>query len=115
MKESGDVLNWFEITVPEGYFSINDKIGEILAHPKASRCMKWILLGLVLKHGKKLLGTGGKKGGGKVGLANPDIMKMIGGFTVKRAVSMVGTMGTGLKFEKAEVLKINRKLNRIRK
>ncbi|HZK39176.1 MAG TPA: glycoside hydrolase family 2 TIM barrel-domain containing protein, partial [Clostridia bacterium] len=30
MKEEGAIINWFEIDAPEGYFSINDTIGEIL-------------------------------------------------------------------------------------
>ena len=31
MKETGDVINWFEIDMPEGYFSINDKLSDIMA------------------------------------------------------------------------------------
>ena len=33
MVETGDVLNWFDITAPDGYFSINDKMGDLLANP----------------------------------------------------------------------------------
>ena len=30
LKEEGEVLNWFDIDMPEGYFNINDKIGDIM-------------------------------------------------------------------------------------
>ena len=31
MKEAGAILNWFDITAPEGRFSLNDKVGDIMA------------------------------------------------------------------------------------
>ena len=37
MKETGDVINWFEIDMPEGYFSINDKLSDIML-PPGERC-----------------------------------------------------------------------------
>ncbi|MGN0779580.1 MAG: glycoside hydrolase family 2 TIM barrel-domain containing protein [Aristaeellaceae bacterium] len=39
MKESGDVLNWFEIEAPEGYLSIRDRVGVILANPEAKEIL----------------------------------------------------------------------------
>ena len=29
LKEKGAILNWFDVTAPEGYFSINDKLSDI--------------------------------------------------------------------------------------
>ena len=31
LKDEGDVINWFEIATPAGYFSINDTLGDIMA------------------------------------------------------------------------------------
>lgn len=41
-------------------------------------------------------------------------MKMASGFTVKRILSMMGTMGAEA-LTKEEILEINRKLNKIKK
>ena len=38
LKEKGAILNWFDITAPEGYFSLNDKLSDIMAAPRAWRC-----------------------------------------------------------------------------
>ena len=41
------------------------------------------------------------------------VMKMLGGFTVLRMTSMIGMVGISI--TKEELLKLNKKLNRIRK
>ena len=46
---------------------------------------------------------------------NEDKMKMMGGFTVKRMLNMLGTAGVDKKFTKEELLAINAKLNKIKK
>ena len=33
LKEKGTILNWFDIETPEGYFSLNDKMGNIMKSP----------------------------------------------------------------------------------
>ena len=104
MKETGDILNWFEITAPEGYFSINDKLGDIMVNPE----------------GQKVLGQimAGSTGGGAAGFEldnNEGIKKMIAGFTVKRMISMLGTMGADKQFTKEQMLGLNSTLNQIKK
>ncbi len=109
MKETGDILNWFEIDAPEGYLSINDKIGDILATFRG----KLLLVSVAgkLMKGAKKKGSGGTAG---IDVSAPDIMKMVSGFTLKRVFSMVGT--AGLKpLPKEEILKINKKLNKIKR
>ena len=55
-----------------------------------------------------------KSGGFDIDLkADGGIMQMLGGFTVLRLTSMVGMMN--ISFTKEELLKMNRRLNRIRK
>lgn len=116
MKEQGDVINWFEITTPEGYFSINDKLGDILKNKKGARYMKYTIGKLFLKakiHSRKHPQPKDKSR--QIDLNNPEMQTFLYGMSVKRLISMAGTMGPGFVFKKDEVLKINRKLNRIKK
>lgn len=111
MKETGDVLNWFEIETPEGYFSINDKLSDIMSTAKGKLFM--VSFGTSLM--KKMKGDGDGKGAGAgFELADTDMMKMMSGFTVKRLLSMMGTAGAK-PLTKEEMLEINRKLNKIKK
>lgn len=110
MKETGDVINWFEIEQPEGYFSINDKMGDIMASLKGKMYMGALLMKLMKSAG----GEDGKKASAGIEINKEDMMKMMSGFTVKRLLSMLGTMG-GAPLTKEEMLEINEKLNKIKK
>ena len=115
LVEKGAVLNWFDINAPEGRFSLNDKISDIM---ESKRGKLWFIgVGLKLKKmnaGKK---AGDKKSGGfevdLKGGENGGIMQMLGGFSVLRLTSMMGMMN--ISFTKEELLKMNKKLNRIKK
>ena len=116
LKEKGDVINWFDITASEGYFSINDKLGDILETKKGARFMKFTMLKLLMK--MKLQSRSKKQtdeSSQKLDLNNPEMKKFLFGMSVKRLISMAGMAGPGMEFSKEEVLKINRKLNRIKK
>ena len=118
LVEKGAVLNWFDVTAPEGRYSLNDKIGDIV---KSKRGKLWlILVGLRIK--KKM--DANKKGKNKskekkssgfdIDLkADGGLMQMMGSFTVLRLSSMMGMMN--ISFTKEELLKMNKKLNRIKK
>ena len=110
LKEKGAVLNWFDVNAPEGRFSLNDKLSDIMS---CLRGKLWFLkLGLKLK---KAMG-GGKKGEKKEAMGfelSEDMMKMMGGFTVLRLTSLISMMN--INFTKEELLKMNKQLNRIRK
>ena len=112
MKEEGEVLNWFEITAPAGYYSINDTIGDIMKSAKGT-----LLLGLILKSMLSRRDSDVKKekkaSENQIKL-NKNIILMVQGFTVKRALSMAGMMGIKA-LSKEEILDINRKLNKIKK
>ncbi len=109
LKEKGAILNWFDITEPEGYFSINDKISDIMGTLKG----KLFLLGL----GKELMGQmKGKAGGGGMADMMPagdGLMQMLGGFSILRLSSLMSM--AGLTFTKEQLLDINAKLNKIKK
>ncbi len=107
LVEKGVVLNWFDVTAPEGRLSLNSKMSDIIATFRG----KLMLLGLLKKF------MGGKKGKKKVKKAsgftvNKSMMKMMEGFTLLRLTSLVGMLD--IVFTKEELLKMNAKLNRIR-
>ncbi len=117
LVEQGAVLNWFDIDAPEGRFSLNDKISDIM---ESTRGKLWFVrMGLTLKkkmdQGKKKSPEEKKKSGGfDVDLkADSGLMQMMGGFTVLRLTGMMGMMN--ISFTKEELLKLNKQLNRIRK
>ena len=109
LKEKGAVLNWFDVEAPEGRYSLNDKISDIM---KSFFGKIWFIR-TMLKIKKRM--DSGKDGEGKVAgfEVGEGIMKMMGGFTVLRLTSMMGMMS--INFSKEELLKMNKKLNRIRK
>ena len=114
LVEKGAVLNWFDVKAPEGRFSLNDKISDIIA---TKRGKLWLIM-TALKIKKKMSQTkkGEKKEGGfeiDFKQAGSGMMEMMGSFTVLRLSSMMGM--ANISFTKEELLKMNRKLNRIRK
>ena len=118
LREQGAVLNWFDITEVEGRFTLNDKIGDIT---KTFRGKLW-MMGLFLTMAKKMSGNKSKSGNKdkkkkKKKSKNPEmnsgVMNMIGNFTVLRFTGMLAMRN--VYFTKEELLKINAKLNRIKK
>ena len=111
LKEKGAVLNWFDIDAPEGYFSLNDKLSDILATVRG----KMLFAGLAAKMMKSMKkGKDGEGGGEFAGFElNDSMMKMMGGFTVLRLTSLVGM--AGIEFTKQELLDLNAHLNKIKK
>ncbi len=107
MKEKGAVLNWFDITEPEGRFSLNDKMSDIMATFRG----KLLLLSLVKKIKKGMSSNDGMKVDGFK--MSPELMQMMGGFTMLRLTGLMGM--TGVNFTKEELLDINKKLNKIKK
>jgi len=108
LKEKGAILNWFDITEVEGHFSLNDKLGDVLATMKG----KMLFGGLMMKL------MGGKKGGEPkkaMGFdVTPDMMTMMNGFSVLRLITMVGGF-MDVQFTKEQLLDLNAQLNKIKK
>ena len=109
--------NWFDITEIDGRFSLNSKIGEVTK----TICGKLWFAELFLTLAKKMSAakpqskSGDKKP--KKKSKNPEmnsgVMNMIGGFTVLRFTDMLGMRN--VTFTKEELLKMNAKLNKIKK
>ena len=104
LKEKGAILNWFDITAPEGYFSLNDKLGDILACPQG--------IGLFMSLMSQFKGamSNEKMAGFEM---SEGMMKMMGGFTLIRLSNMLGT--AGIKVTKEQLLALNAQLNQIKK
>ncbi len=103
LKEKNAILNWFDITTPEGYFSLNDKIEDILAKPE----------------GKEVFLSFASHLDGIMGTQNSDLMKqesmmqMLSSFTVLRMVGLMGAANVTI--TKEQLLELNHKLNQIKK
>ena len=103
LKEKGAILNWFDIEAPEGFFSLNDELSDIMQNPQGMQLFSGLM--------KQLLGqTGGKAMGFDI---TPDMMKMMGGFTVIRMTSLMGA--ADMKISKEQLLALNAMLNKIPK
>ncbi len=117
MKEEGQVINWFEISTPDGYLSINNTIGDIMSTFGGKLVMLKFVLMLKgsMSGGKDENGEEKKGGGGVIGgfKMTPAMLKniygMAKGFTVKRAISMLGGA-----FTKEQILEVNAKLNKVK-
>ena len=101
LKEKGAILNWFDITAPEGYFSLNDKLSEIMKAEEG----KALFMGLMQQ-----MMQGTDNGGMEV---SPELMQMMGGFTVIRMCSLMGA--ANVKVTKEQLLALNAQLNQIKK
>lgn len=101
--EKGAVLNWFDVTEPEGRLSLNSTLGEIKATKQGLALVEELMKGL---------SSGGQQNEKSMGFEMPeeDRMKMLNGFTLLRMVSMGGA---GL--SKEQLLELNAKLNAIEK
>lgn len=111
MKEEGAVINWFEINTPPGFYSINDTFGDILSTFRGKICALRLLL--IIKNA--MSGGKGKDGEKKesagMGFSiNKTMIQLAKGFTVKRAIMMLGG-----RFTKEQILQINDMLNKVKK
>lgn len=114
MKEEGQVINWFEINMPDGRLSINNTIGDIMSTFGGKLVMVKFLLMLKNSMGGKAKDGEEKKGnmlsGFKVTPAMlKNVYKMAESFTIKRVFSMLGGS-----FTKEQILELNAKLNKVK-
>lgn len=105
LKEKGAILNWFDITAPEGFFSLNDKAGEVMAVPEGLAIVMELLAPMAAQ---AKADTDQQKAG-----MNESIMQMLSGFTILRMASMLGMMN--VEVTKEQLLDLNARLNQIKK
>ncbi len=108
LQEVGAILNWFDITEPEGRLSINCKVSDIMKTLRGK-----IVVGLLMMKVMKSMKKKGKSATAGFNVDKGAMMQMMGGFTLLRLTNLVGMMN--VKFTKEELLKANKRLNRIKK
>jgi beta-galactosidase len=112
LKEKGAVLNWFDVTAPEGYFSLNDKMGDIMANPEGAQVLSVLM--------KAMAGNGGGEAAGFKIDMDSKMMEMMSGFTILRMINMMGMMNSMHNEDKPQITKemlldLNEKLNKVKK
>ena len=103
LKEKGAILNWFDVEAPEGYLSLNDKMSEVMQSEQGQSLFASLMQNLL--RGENT-GAGFELG--------PDMMEMMGGFTLLRLLTLMAGM-TDTRITKEELLALNAKLNQIKK
>ncbi len=102
LREKGTVLNWFDITEVKGYYSLNDKVSDIMKSPQGQILFKNMMAGF---------------GGGENSMIRPEnmgqMMEIMGGFTVLRLIKLMGA--ANITVTKEQLLSLNAKLNQIKK
>ena len=111
LVEKGAILNWFDIEAPEGYLSLNDKMGDVISTVQG----KLLFMSLM---GKFMGGKKDKNGEAPKMEAmgfelNAEMLAMMNGFTVLRLFTLMGGM-MDVKFTKEQLLDLNAKLNKIK-
>ena len=104
LVEKGAVLNWFDIDAPDGYFSLNDKLSDIMACPEGAGFVKGLAAQMMKGIGNTEMGEDAFGGA---------MMQMMGGFTVLRLTGLMGA--ANVKFSKEDLLGLNAMLNKIKK
>ncbi len=105
LVEKNAIINWFEIDMPEGYFSINDKMGDIMKTVRGKLIFANILA--------KKMPKNKKAAGFDVSEMGDSMMSMLGSFTVLRLTGMMSM--ADINFTKEELLHLNKQLNKIKK
>ena len=100
LKEKHAVLNWFDISTPEGYFSLEDTLSDIMKSEEGAKIITELF---------EKIGNSGHSGME----INGNIWEMMGSFTLIRLTGMLGMIGIDL--SKNELISLNEKLNNIKK
>ena len=109
LKEKGAILNWFDIDAPEGYYSLNNKISEIMESEEATKIFNEFINPLM----------SGMMGADQVGEKKKEetennlssMMTMLGSFTILRLTSLLGA--GHVEVTKEQLLDLNEKLNKV--
>lgn len=109
LKEKGAILNWFDIDAPEGYYSLNNKISEIMESEEATKIFNEFINPLM----------SGMMGADQVGEKKKEetennlssMMTMLGSFTILRLTSLLGA--GHVEVTKEQLLNLNEKLNKV--
>ena len=107
LKEQGAILNWFDVTEVEGYLSINSRLDEIMKAPQGMAIFGQFM--------GSMMGGGSEKAEGAAMMAGPEMLKMLGSFTILRLIGMLPKQEGAPAVTKEQLLAINAELNKIAK
>ena len=104
LREKGAVLNWFDITEIEGYYSLNDELQEIMKAPEGQAMLMNMMTGIM-------------SGSGQDTMIKPEnmgqMMGMMGSFTILRLMKLMGA--ANVQVTKEQMLAVNAELNKIKR
>ena len=99
LKEVGALVNWFDITQPAGYCSVQDRVSEIKKNPEAAREVEGFFAPFAAS----------------MGMDATSVMGMLGGFNVLRVCNLANqVLPDGKKVTGGDLLGLNARLNKIR-
>lgn len=104
LKEKGAVLNWFDITAPEGTFSLNDKVTDIMKSEAATK----VFTDFFTAHAVGIMGSKNTEAQDM-----GRMLDMLGSFTVLRLLNLLSAAQVEL--TKEQMLDLNAQLNQIQK
>ena len=104
LKEKGAILNWFDITEVEGHLSLNSKLEDIMKHPEG--------LAIFGEFMNSLMGSAGAAEGA-ASMVGPEMLKMLGSFTILRLLGMLPKQDGAPTVTKEQLLAMNEKLNQL--
>lgn len=104
MVDKSAVLNWFDIVEPEGYHSLNSKIGDLLKSPGGQEAFMAVLASIMPKNDETEKMASG---------ITPDLFETLSSIAVLRLINMMGL--SGVKPTKEQLLAGNAILNKIPK
>ncbi len=110
LKEKGAILNWFDLDIIEGHYSLNDKIEQIMKSEEAAKTFTDFLSPLM----SGMMGAdqvGEEKKEGQEGANLDSLITMMGSFTVLRLTTLLGA--GHVEVTKEQLLDLNDKLNKI--
>lgn len=101
LVEKGAIINWFDITQIDGYYSLNDKIADVIISNEAKVLFEKLIDFLAEKTDEET---------GNMLKAFKNALDSIGSFKIIRLVNMVNSSIT-----KEELLEFNKEFNKIKK
>lgn len=105
LKEKGAVLNWFDVTEPEGRLSLNSKISDIVKTGRGKEIFDDLMrASLAANKEDNSLSHAAMKSEG--------MMEMLGSFTLLRMLNMASGM-LGFELDKKQLLSLNENLNEV--
>ncbi len=104
LREKGAVLNWFDITEVEGYYSLNDELQEIMKSPEGQATIMQMMTGIMAGSGQDTMIKPENMG---------QMMGMMGSFTMVRLMKLMGA--ANVQVTKEQMLALNAALNKIKR